>query len=48
MLAQIDGLFSRTAKLKSGIERWEKLLNKHKRLIVDLKRANEKRLEASS
>ncbi|MFP4378050.1 MAG: MerR family transcriptional regulator [Spirochaetales bacterium] len=47
MLAQIDGLFARTAQLKNGIERWEKLLNKHKRLIVDLKKANEKRLEAS-
>jgi DNA-binding transcriptional MerR regulator len=47
MLSQIDGLFARTAKLKSGIERWEKLLNKHKRLIVDLKKANAKRMEAS-
>lgn len=48
MLAQISGLFARTAQLKSGIERWEKLLNKHKRLIVDLKKSNDKRRETSS
>ncbi|MFW5743703.1 MAG: MerR family transcriptional regulator [Spirochaetota bacterium] len=43
MLAEIDLLFDRTAKLRGGIERWEKLLNKHKRLIVDLKKNNDKR-----
>lgn len=43
MLTEIDGLFERTAKLRSGIERWEKLLNKHRKLIADLKRANDKR-----
>ena len=43
MLAEIDKLFQTTAQLRSGIERWEKLLNKHKKLIADLKRRNEKR-----
>ena len=43
MLAEIDRLFQTTAQLRSGIERWEKLLNKHKKLIADLKRKNEKR-----
>jgi DNA-binding transcriptional MerR regulator len=43
MLAEIDKLFQTTAQLRSGIERWEKLLNKHKKLIADLKRKNEKR-----
>ena len=44
MLSEIDRLFQTTAKLRSGIERWEKLLNKHKKLIADLKRSNDKRL----
>jgi DNA-binding transcriptional MerR regulator len=44
MLSEIDRLFATTAKLRSGIERWEKLLNKHKKLIADLKRNNDKRL----
>lgn len=43
MLSEIDKLFQTTAQLRSGIERWEKLLNKHKKLIADLKRKNEKR-----
>ncbi len=43
MLAEIDNLFQTTAQLRSGIERWEKLLNKHRKLIADLKRKNEKR-----
>lgn len=46
MLAAIDRLFATTAKLRSGIDRWEKLLNRHKRLVADLKRTNEKRPEA--
>ncbi|MFP4484702.1 MAG: MerR family transcriptional regulator [Spirochaetaceae bacterium] len=44
MIEEIDTLFDTTAKLRSGIERWEKLLNKHKKLIADLKRNNDKRL----
>ncbi len=44
MLSEIDLLFDRNAKLRSGIERWEKLLNKHRKLIADLKRGNDKRL----
>jgi DNA-binding transcriptional MerR regulator len=43
MLAEIDNLFQTTAQLRSGIERWEKLLNKHKKLIADLRRKNAKR-----
>jgi DNA-binding transcriptional MerR regulator len=43
MLAEIDRLFQTTSKLRSGIERWEKLLNKHKKLIADLKRKNDRR-----
>ncbi len=43
MLTEIDTLFETTAQLRSGIERWEKLLNKHKKLIADLKRSNDKR-----
>jgi DNA-binding transcriptional MerR regulator len=43
MLAEIDNLFQTTAQLRSGIERWEKLLNKHKKLIADLRRKNGKR-----
>lgn len=44
MLAEIERLFDRNAKLRSGIERWEKLLNKHRKLIADLKRNNDKRM----
>lgn len=44
MLSEIDTLFATTKKLRNGIDRWEKLLNKHRRLIADIKRANEKRL----
>ncbi len=44
MLSEIDTLFATTKKLRDGIERWEKLLNKHRRLIADIKRTNEKRL----
>ena len=44
MLGEIDKLFETTRKLRDGIERWEKLLNKHKRLIGELKRSNDKRL----
>ncbi|MFP4432762.1 MAG: MerR family transcriptional regulator [Spirochaetaceae bacterium] len=44
MLSEIDLLFDRNAKLRSGIERWEKLLNKHRKLIADLKRSNDKRM----
>lgn len=43
MLAEIDNLFQTTAQLRSGIERWEKLLNKHRKLIADLRRKNGKR-----
>jgi DNA-binding transcriptional MerR regulator len=43
MLTEIDTLFETTAQLRSGIERWEKLLNKHKKLIAELKRSNDKR-----
>jgi DNA-binding transcriptional MerR regulator len=45
MVSEIDTLFATTKKLRDGIERWEKLLNKHRRLIADIKRSNEKRLE---
>lgn len=44
MLSEIDRLFGTTKKLRDGIERWEKLLNKHRRLIADIKRSNEKRM----
>ena len=44
MLSEIEQLFNRNEKLKNGIERWEKLLNKHRKLIVELKRGNDKRL----
>ena len=47
MLAAVDRLHETSAKLRSGIERWEKLLNRHKKLIAELKRANEKRVGAS-
>jgi DNA-binding transcriptional MerR regulator len=43
MVAEIDRLFETMKRLRSGIDRWEKLLNKHKRLVADLRRANEKR-----
>lgn len=43
MLDEIGRLFERTTKLRNGIERWEKLLNKHKKLIADMKRSNDKR-----
>ena len=43
MLIEIDTLFETTAQLRSGIERWEKLLNRHKKLIAELKRSNDKR-----
>ncbi|MFO8064817.1 MAG: MerR family transcriptional regulator [Spirochaetota bacterium] len=43
MQSEIDKLFQTTTQLRNGIERWEKLLNKHKKLIADLKRKNEKR-----
>lgn len=46
MLSEIDKLFQTTGKLRDGIERWEKLLNRHKKLIVDLKRANDKRRDS--
>ncbi|MFP3960440.1 MAG: MerR family transcriptional regulator [Spirochaetaceae bacterium] len=44
MLGEIDKLFQKTTQLRNGIERWEKLLNKHKKIIIDLKRRNEKRM----
>jgi DNA-binding transcriptional MerR regulator len=44
MLSEVDTLFETTKKLRDGIERWEKLLNKHRRLIADIKRSNEKRM----
>lgn len=44
MLSEIDRLFETTKKLRDGIDRWEKLLNKHRRLIADIKRGNEKRM----
>ncbi|MFW6313935.1 MAG: MerR family transcriptional regulator [Spirochaetota bacterium] len=47
MLDEIGRLFERTTKLRSGIERWEKLLNKHKKLIADMKRSNDKRSRGS-
>jgi len=43
MLGEIDRLFETTRKLRDGIERWEKLLNRHRRLVVELKKANDKR-----
>lgn len=45
MVSEIDDLFARTAKLREGIDRWEKLLNKQKRLIADLRKANNRRLQ---
>lgn len=48
MLREIDTLFATTKKLRNGIDRWEKLLNKHRRLIADIKQTNEKRLEEKS
>lgn len=47
MLEEIEKLFATTKKLRNGIDRWEKLLNKHRRLIVDIKRANDKRVQGS-
>lgn len=44
MLSEIEKLFGTTKKLRDGIERWEKLLNKQRRLIVETKRSNEKRM----
>ena len=44
MLAEIERLSQTTSQLRSGIERWEKLLNKHKKLIADLKRKNDRRM----
>lgn len=43
MMREIEDLFQTSAKLRSGIERWEKLLNKHKKLVADLKRSNDRR-----
>ncbi|MFW6293691.1 MAG: MerR family transcriptional regulator [Spirochaetota bacterium] len=43
MVSEIDRLFDTMKRLRSGIDRWEKLLNKHKKLVADLRRANEKR-----
>ncbi len=48
MLRAIERLFSTMRKLQDGIDRWEKLLNKHRKLIVDLKRTNDKRAAQSA
>ena len=48
MLGAIDRLFDTMGKLQDGIDRWEKLLNKHRKLIVDLKRSNDKRASRST
>mgnify|MGYP006273931541 CR=1 FL=1 len=48
MLEEIEKLFETTRKLRNGIDRWEKLLNKHRRLIADIKKTNDKRVEGSN
>jgi DNA-binding transcriptional MerR regulator len=45
MVEEIDGLFSRTTKLREGIDRWEKLLNRHRKLIAELRKNNTRRLQ---
>ena len=46
MLEEIDTLFDRMKRLKAGIQRWEDLLKKKKREIVQLKNQTPKRSEA--
>jgi DNA-binding transcriptional MerR regulator len=45
MLEEIDRLFEKTAQLRAGINRWEELLKKHRRLIVNLRTKNKRRSE---
>jgi len=48
MLEEITRLFEKTGKLKAGIARWEDLLKKHRRQIMNLKEKNSKKLEENS
>src|SRR6056297_2142010 len=45
MLDEITRLFEKTAQLKSGIARWEELLKKHRKLIINQKAKNGKRTD---
>ncbi|MDH7512090.1 MAG: MerR family transcriptional regulator [Clostridiales bacterium] len=43
MLAEIKGLYDRINLLKEGIDRWENLLKKKKKEVLNLKNKNQKR-----
>ena len=45
MLEEIATLFEKMNLLKEGIQRWEDLLKKKRREIMQLKNQNQKRLE---
>ena len=45
MLEEITRLFEKTSQLKSGINRWEELLKKHRKLIINQKAKNGKRTD---
>ena len=43
MLKEIDQVFERTAQLRKGMQRWEDLLKKKKKEIINIKNQNDKR-----
>lgn len=47
ILEEIKVLFDKMALLKKGIERWEDLLKKKKKEILNLKNKNQKRIDKS-
>ncbi len=48
MQNEISRLFEKTAQLKEGISRWEELLRKHKKQIINLQNKNSKKLPEAS
>jgi DNA-binding transcriptional MerR regulator len=44
MQAEIDRLFEKTSQLKEGISRWEELLRKHRKQIINLQNKNSKKV----
>jgi hypothetical protein len=47
MLGDIQALFDKTKLLKEGIARWDSLLKKEKKDILNLKAKNQKRIGTS-
>jgi hypothetical protein len=45
MSADIEKLFSKMNMLKEGINRWEELLKKKKKELLNMKNSNNKRLQ---